>query len=138
MHDHSKKRPESERATAVDKEDTDGTGEKKDKNASDPSQTGPQSEVTYSGDPSKNGPKDKAGPEMVSPGEGVQMMELISHQKVKIKRLIVLKNKRKVLSFPIVLQNLHHQPIILPMILAMMLELGLMVNIVRMSGFFLK
>ncbi len=65
--DSSQQGPESETATAVDKEDT---NEKKYMGASDPSQTGLESEVTNSGDPSKNGPEVETGSEMVSPGEG--------------------------------------------------------------------
>jgi hypothetical protein len=36
--------------------------------ASDPSQTGPESDVTNCGDPSKYGPENKTSPEMIFPG----------------------------------------------------------------------
>jgi hypothetical protein len=62
-------------------------------------QKGPESEDTDGGDPSMNVPDDNIGIDAIYPGDGVLMMKVILHKKVKI----------------LVLQDLRYYPTILPL-----------------------
>jgi hypothetical protein len=116
--DHYQFWPESETATAVDKEVTKG---KKDMNAGDPSQTRPESEVINGGDPSRNGLKEATGLKMVSPGEGGPADGIDLSQKSQDKETDSHEKQKKSPFIPLILQKLHHHPTIHLMILAMML-----------------